>query len=162
MRENQVKPRFNVIDLVIILAVIALIVTAVLRSGITNEIQRVEANEKAEISVVVEGVSATIAEAFRDGEILYCSQTGEKLGTLNHFDAEPYVSYRETVTGEWVKTESTTLVTLRGTITCTGSRAADGSFLLNGTRFISAGSSFAFRSNTTEASLTVLSLSILQ
>lgn len=162
MNENQVKPHFNVIDLVIILAVVALIVTAVLRSGITNEIQKPEVDDKAEITVIVEGVSPAVAQAFGDGEVLYCSQTGEVLGTLNHFDTEPYVRYLDTQTGEWIKAESSTLVTLRGTITCDGIHTSDGSFLLNGNRFIAAGTSLAFRNNTTEANLAVLSLSILQ
>lgn len=162
MSENQNKPRFNVIDLVIILAVLALIAAAVLRSGITDEMQKTEANDRAEVTVIIEGVSPSVAEAFHDGDTLYCTKNGAVFGTLDHFDTEPFVKYMESLTGELIKTESQSLITLRGTVTCKGARTQEGSFLLNGTQFISAGSTFTFRNNTTEANLTVLSVSILQ
>ena len=160
MSENA-KPRFNVIDLVIILAVLAVVVTVVLRSGVTDQLSSRESTDTVEITFVSIGIKKSEADAFQVGDTVYCSSNGMKLGTVTYCEVTPYEYFVENDAGELVKVSSDIKVTLRGTVTCTGIMTDEG-FMLGGTQYLAAGSTFAFHNQIMGTNLSVLSVRVAQ
>ena len=112
MAENQ-KPKFNVLDLIIIIALIALIAGGVWRSGVIEQLRIPEANDTVEITFLCQGVTAGSDKVFAVGDTLYCTDDGLTLGSVTLTESEPTRIYREDADGNLTVSESTETVELR-------------------------------------------------
>lgn len=151
------KIRFNVIDFIILVAVAALIVTVVLRSGVTENFTEREVTDTVEITFISSGIHKNIASAVQAGDVVTISDTGMTVGTVSDIKVSEYETYTADENGLPVKVSDTEHATLRGTIQCRGIMTDEG-FLLNGTLFLAAGSSFGFRTPNACTNLVVLSV----
>ncbi len=156
MAENQ-KPKFNVLDLIIIIALIALIAGGVWRSGVIEQLRIPEANDTVEITFLCQGVTAGSDKVFAVGDTLYCTDDGLTLGSVTLTESEPTRIYREDADGNLTVSESTETVELRFTVKCTG-RISDEGFLLGGTRYLAAGSTVSAHNQTVSMEMTAVSV----
>lgn len=136
-KDAKVRKHFNIIDLLLILAVIAIITGVALRYNLAGKIGLKSNKDTVIVSFLVQDIKPASAAAMINGDVFYIDQNDVELGELlstTITDAEAYV---ENSNGELVLTYSTINCDVRGEFKATGSLTDDG-FMLGGTQFISA------------------------
>lgn len=147
--------RFSVIDFIIVLLILFGIVGIAVRFDLVGRLFSKTEKVDAEISVIAEAISPAEAAAFTDGTVFYCQ--GETFGTLKSSTSEAALIYVENDSGTLVSYEDETLLDLSAVLTCRLLPTDDG-YLLNGNRFIAAGSTFFLQANGVAVTVTVLSI----
>ena len=127
MKENQVKKtgrrekKWNSIDLFILLALLALLLTPLARL-FGGKLLGPSYNEEARIVFSVEGESIEAANAFREGDTLQLAESGAQFGTVLEFT--PSASKDGLTAG------GSGALVLRGADTDGGFRTKDGDFVI--------------------------------
>lgn len=133
------KFRVNILDFLILAAVILCIAGAFLRGGVRGSDEKLE-TQTAIISFKISNVQSATARYFSDGDPVYSETLGCSLGTIigDSITSTPAVFYAEQG-GEIVKTESGIgRVDIRGSFECAGQMSESG-FLVGGTQYIAPG-----------------------
>lgn len=156
MPENQ-KPKFNVLDFIIIIAALVLVAGGVWRSGLIERLRIPEANDTVEITFLCAGLGAGTDRYFSAGDTLYCTDDGLTLGSVTQTESRPTRVYREDADGNLISSDSTETVDLRITVKCVG-RISEQGFLLGGTRYLAAGSVISAHNQTVSMEITALSV----
>lgn len=133
------KFRVNILDFLILAAVILCIVGAFLRGGARQTDEKLE-TQTAVISFKINNVQSATVKYFTDGDAVYSETLGCDLGTIigDSITASPAVGYVE-YGGQILKTESDLgRVDIRGSFECAGQMSESG-FLVGGTQYIAPG-----------------------
>ena len=146
-RENKVKKfRFNIIDFLVIVAVLACIVGVALRYNVVEKISENTALEEYDVSFVISGIKLTSVDALIPGDSFYWTQTNELLGVLKSKDQPtPTKVYYSDANGVLVENFSTNRYDVRGILGCDGVMTDDG-FMIGGNLYVAPGKSFLLES----------------
>lgn len=155
------KKRFNIIDAVLILAILAICAGVFIRSGFADKISNRAANGELEYEFIVNSVKLTSEDYFKVGGKLYSQTTGDEVGEIVSFYTRPAEAYIELPTGEIVKTTIPDRMDVLGVAKVKGTRASDGRCMLDGTTHIAAGKNIYARTNEISFMFTVESVKYL-
>lgn len=152
--ETQKKHRFNSIDLVLLLAVIACIAGIIIRSNIRDTVL-LSKEEKATATVLIEAILDESAEALHIGDRFQIASNNNEFGTLRSVEISPAKirfynnDGTEAVTHYYDRKDALCKIEISGYNT-------DSGFMINGTSYIGSGSSFVLHSKYIEFQCTVL------
>ncbi len=156
--EKQTKKhRFNIVDFVLILTVIACVVGIAVRSNLKIAVS----NEKDTVMLTVKvyALKNEYLDAFVIGDTFYYHNMANlPLGTLTAVESTPAVTRFVNSDGTW----STAYYDDRIDVTCkieaTGVYSEENGFMLDGSTYIGSGSGMAVRSSRIETSFYVLNV----
>ncbi len=152
--ETNKKPRFALLDFIIILVVIAGIAGALARNGVIGRLFQGNESEDVKIAYTVENITGAQASQIKDGTAVYLD--GIQLGNLISAQTGQYESYKQSSSGELI-TAVTENFTVSGEISATLSKTANDGYRFN-KEFIGAGSERTVRIGNAEVKITVLSV----
>lgn len=147
--KNRRRFRFNIIDVIILLVILAAAGGILIRSNIGEKIGIDSQSETVEIRFLVTYLDHSAGDAFVEGDILYFNANGQKIGTLSAtktiVPAEVFVTKSD---GTIVKTESpgARKIDLRSGIIASGIYNSDGNFMLDGNTCLTPGMELSFHS----------------
>lgn len=132
------KLRVNILDFLIVAAVVLCIAGALLRGGVKSTDEKLE-TQTAVITFKVSNVQSASQYCFHDGDRIYSQSLGCDMGRIvGEITATPSVYYYEE-RGEIFKAYSEAgRVDLVGTFECEGQMSESG-FLMGGTQYIAPG-----------------------
>ncbi len=141
-KKKNSKMRFNIIDLVIVVLILACIVGVYLRSISVKDLDTEETLDTAQISFLVQDIRYTSADFFIGGEKVYTKEDGLKIGEFmkGYFVITPAEDYVTDHKGNTVKVTypENTRIDVKGKILSEG-KWTDGGFLVGGNTYIAAG-----------------------
>ena len=150
--------RFNVIDVILLIAIIAGIAGVVLRAGL-NGTDPSQTESKARITVLVEALLDESAEYLHEGDSFYFSGDNQLLGTVRSVVQTPAEARVIDTEGRAVITHYENRKDVRLVLEITGLPTESG-FLINGNNYLGVGSTYQIYSKYTEIQCTVLSLTL--
>ena len=139
--ENNTKKRFNVLDWIIVIVLLAAVISVVLRFMGKNEIAGDNVTAKYEITFFVNDVRYTSADAFIKGDSVYVATDDTYIGIFDRLDSnKPAAYYPENPDKgiDKVYYPEGTRVDLVGTIISEGVMNEDG-FFVGGSYFLAPG-----------------------
>lgn len=140
--ENAKKARFNVIDLLIILALIAVAVGILLRYNITDKLGVKADSIEVELTFRISDMRASSRDCFKVGDRFTWETNGASLGELTSIEFKAAEAVVELADGSAALTYSETRIDAFGTLRVSGTMTDEG-FMLGGTQFISPGKDVA-------------------
>ena len=146
--------RFNIFDVIIIVALLACIAAVVVRAYFTANIK--DDFSTAKIEFTVTGVSQYTASAFHADRKLYLASNDDEIGTVTSASYSSSKFYAEDATGNLVALSHPEKKDIYGTATLYGIWTDDG-FMINGTILASAGKTIGIYTQDVECTLTILS-----
>ncbi len=141
------KKRFNIIDAVLILAILALFASVFIRSGFSEKITERFDNGTLEYKFIITSLKETSERCFNEGDKLYSQTTQKEIGEIVSFTTRPAETYVETANGEIVKTIIPGRIDVMVTARAKGTIDSDGRCMLDGTTHIAAGKTVYSRLN---------------
>ncbi len=141
------KRRFNIIDAVLILAVLAIFAGVFIRSGFADKLSDRSKEGELEYEFIINSIKLTSEPYFAEGEKLYSQTTQKEVGEIVSFYTRPAEAYIELPTGEIVKTVIPDRMDVIGTARVKGTLSADGRCMLDGTTHIAAGKNIFARTD---------------
>ena len=155
---NNDTPHFNIADVIIIIAIIAMIAAFVLR--IYNIFGTSAETQSVRIEFEVAGISEENISLKEEAK-LYSAEDDSYVGYLEEFSEENTLQYAYNDKGELVKAVVPGKKTLKGTIIldCT---VTDHGFYLGGTRLLSIGSKLKLYTTTREMDFTIIKISLAE
>lgn len=156
--KNQGKKiRFNIIDLLIVLAVIAVIGTVIVRYDVADKISKAAVEDSARITLLVQSIREEACNSVNDGDEVTWVQEATRMGNIVRKEVSPAVLYSSREDGVIIKNESALTYDLRCTVDTKGTVSDDG-YLLNGVSYIAPGKSITIRNHDITLSAIVLSV----
>ncbi|MBQ8577585.1 MAG: DUF4330 domain-containing protein [Clostridia bacterium] len=158
MNQNQTqtkKHRFNIVDFVLIIAVLACVIGIAIRYNLSTSLLR--GNDTAVITVKIDGLLTEYSDALLPGDAFYYQTTGNPLGTLLTVETSPAKI-------RFVNTDGTVTVANyvdRVDVVCTlevEGYASENGFMIDGTTYIGSGSDILVRSRNIETQMVVLNV----
>lgn len=149
-KEKTVKrPRFGVLDAVIILLVIVAFIGVYFRYNIINFLEDTQNIKEYSVSYSIKNVRYT-TELFVDiGDKVYFASSGEELGTLTNvsenmgaLSVKPSTELFTNSKGEIVEVMYPNIqsrIDAQGRMICSGRYSNDGGFLVNGSTYVASG-----------------------
>lgn len=132
------KIRFNAIDFLILLAIVAAVFTVAYRSSLKDSLVAIRSNETIEYTLKINNVQRESFDMI-DLEMPIFNQTDDKnLGIIVEKDAKPSETYVVLDSGEIVKTTTPDRVDIYLTVEAKG-RVSDDGCMIGGNYFIAAG-----------------------
>ena len=150
-KNNNDKPHFNVADVIIIVALVAVIAAFGLR--IYNIFGTSDEEQKVRIEFEVNGISAENISLKKDAKLYYAGDNS-LVGTLEEFEITDTVTYAYNENGELVKAVVPGKKTVTGTIVLKCTKTEKG-FYLGGTKLLSEGMSLTLYTTTREMDFTI-------
>ena len=148
------KPRFNIIDLLIILAVLGCLAGIVVRYNVIDKLVLDTKRDKVSVSFMVAGLSPQIANTIADGEEFYVEGTDNSLGVLTEHSISNARIVEANDSGLPVESFDDTLRDVRGVFTSYGVVEDDG-FFLGGTLFLAPGKTLTVESRSARFSVII-------
>lgn len=139
LNRSRVKPRFNIIDFIIVVVILGCIVGVVLRYNIADRIGVNSEQSTVEITFQIKDVRNSTADALVEGDNFYWEQNGALLGVLKEKETYEAESYYAGDDGLPYAVYSTERSDISGVLTSSGTIGEDGSFMLSGNQFIAPG-----------------------
>ena len=152
--ENKKKKRFNIIDLIIILVVLALGVGIALRYDFVGKIKSSTEDNTVIVSFLIRGADEEMVSAFNEGDVFYVSSNGMKLGELVKVSSSPAEKLVSNSEGVYVSTTMPGKIDIRGEIRALGTMNSDG-FKLGGTFFMAANKNIELKSKNVNMEFTL-------
>ena len=155
-KAGKIKP--NIIDFIIIIAVIAAIIGIAVRSGVVEEVTLNSHRQTARVSFFVSNISESSGGYFSNGDVFYSSTHQCDFGVLEQFrtmPAEDYIVNEYGVLQKKILSGGRTDV--EGTMLCEGVFTEDG-FFLEGSNYIAPNSSITVKSKSITVTLTVMDI----
>lgn len=159
MATNKTKVRFNIIDFLVIVAILAAILALVLRGPILTRIGRVVYSDDAALSLRIGGLTKAQADGISEGDVL--SLLGEELGKI----ASCSVSESKTVLyvedgnggGQFIGVNDPEHFDVIFTVNVKGAANSDG-FYIFGSQYVGVGQTMVLTSDTYSYEVTVVSI----
>ena len=156
VKENK-KPRFNIIDIIIILIMILAVAGIIIRYDIADDINFNATGETFEIEFFVHDILKGTEEYLQAGETFYITIDSIELGTVTEIlDVRDTVSYVETVGGDIVESFLLERVDVTGIMRSTGRTTREGNVMINGNAFVAPGTNFFIHTGKRECWITVM------
>ena len=149
------RPRFSVIDFVILLMVFACLAGVVLRFQLVDKLFSQSALVSGRVTFAAEAVTPEERKIFTENTVFYTDR--DSFGILTTVKADPTVLYYENNMGVLIPYEHNTLLDLSGSFS-TKLLPTESGYLLNGNTFIAAGSTFTIKAGGASVLITILSV----
>ena len=130
--------RINILDIVIVLAIVAVIVGVAMRFNLADKLGIQSNSDAVEISFLIKEISESSVDALVIGDKFYWDSNSMEVGELKWKTQDYAEAFIENEEGLLVKTLNEKYFDVRGTIRAEGKMTDDG-FMLAGTQFLSAG-----------------------
>jgi len=150
----KLKGKFNIIDFLIIVAVIGCIAGVFLRYDLATKVGLNSNRDEVEISFIVVSIRRESTEALIEGDTIYWEQNGMEIGKLLSKEVGEEVKYVLDGNYEYNKKFNEIRYDVRGVILAKGNMTENG-FMLNGTQFIAPGKELKIQSKNITTSVTV-------
>ena len=160
--------RFRAMDAVIILLVLIAVVGIYFRYNLLDTFSAKQDLEKYTVTFSIENIRYTTPEYFSYGDEVYLADTKDVFGTLINASDDSEIVWRKTPAYETVLNEEkqlidvyypeNTRVTVQGRLLCKGTYSEDGGFLLNGSRYVSAGQTISVQTEMVSVDLLILNI----
>ena len=150
----KIKGKFNIIDFLIIVAIIGCVAGVFLRYDLATKIGLNSNKDEVEISFMVMGLREGSTAALIEGDTIYWEQNGMEIGKLLSKEISETVHYILDENFEYQKDPNEIRFTVRGVISGKGNMT-DAGFMLNGTQFIAPGKEMKIQSKNISTTLTV-------
>ena len=144
---NANKKKFNIIDIVLILAVIAVIAGVAIRSGFTDKFSQKLDDGHIEYEFIINSIKETSRDRFDAGTKIYSQTTQKEIGEIISVTTRTAEAYIELPGGEIVKTYIPDRIDVMGKAKVKGNLDADGRCMLDGTTHIAAGKNIFARTS---------------
>ncbi len=151
----QKKHRFNIVDLVLIVTLIAAVAGIAIRYNLASSIGRAE--DTALVTVVVRDLKKDFVSAVVEGDTYYYQQSGNPFGVLKQFETKPAKGEYTALDGTAGRAEYANRVDVYAKIEISGYHT-DGGFMVGGTSYVGCGSSVLIRSPHLETEFLVLDI----
>ena len=157
-KARKIKP--NIIDFIILIALIGAIIGIAIRAGVVEKVTAGSNFESAQITFLISGVSESTGKCFGNGDVFYSNTHGCSFGTLEEYSLTPAEIYTADELGVLHKVylaEELGMSDVRGTMICSGVFTADG-FFLGGSNFIAPNSTVAVKSADVEVNILIIDI----
>lgn len=151
------RPRFSIVDFVIIILFLAFIVSIFARYDLIRKLFPGTSRLSADITVTAESISPEEAKRLKSGSVLYLD--GDPFGTVKSVNSVNAITYSEDHLGVLKTKEDPALRDVTVVVSSKVS-SSDNGYLLNGEKFVSAGSEFVVDFDSVSVKITVLSIKI--
>lgn len=144
-------PKFGILDVAIILLIISIGVGIAFRYNFFNTFNSLQESDTCAVSFSVKNIENTTQYYINSGDTVYFKDSGKMLGTImESSDASSIPLTIAPSTQTFIENGSAITVTYpkdtridaTGRIKCLGKFSNDGTFLLNGTDYLSAGQTY--------------------
>ena len=152
MAKNKI--RFNIIDFVIIIALIGCIVGVALRYNVVDKIGLSSHSDNVEIEFVIFSIRPTSYDAMVKGDTFYWKQNNMEIGTLKEATGSYSEVFIPTSDLKMVKSFRDDRYDVRGVFSATGAMTESG-FMLGGSQFLAPGKSLNVISKNIDVTLTI-------
>lgn len=154
--KQKTGPRFNVFDILIILAVLSCIAAIVIKIFFIDDVQ--EDLRNASVTFTVEGVSEGTAEAFCvPNRVIYLQNGDTQIGTLSEASYSAQKLFAEDAGGKLVEVLHPSKKQIEGTAILSGYWGEDG-FLIGGTHLATVGSTFEIYTKDVACTITIVGI----
>ena len=171
--QTRSTPRFGVMDVVIILLVITAVVGIYFRYNILDILRNDRDMKDYTVSFSIEDIRYSTPDYVQVDDAVYFSDDGTKMGTVMEssqgsaraLSERPAVKVFLTEDGLMERVSypnNESRVDATGRLLCRGSYSEDGGFLINGTRYVSAGQSLQVQTETVTVTITVTDIRLAE
>jgi len=158
MKKNTQKThRFNIIDFVLIVTVLACIIGIFVRHNLKEDF--VESTDTATVTVMIRGLLKDNVDHLVVGDEFYSQRNGEKVGVLKAFETKPAKIRTPRMDGTIATTEYIDRTDVMCTIEVEGLSSDEG-FMIGGTDYIGCGTSLLVRSLNIETEWLVVDIDV--
>ena len=176
-QENQPQKtksphRFRALDAVIILLILTAVIGVYFRYNLLDAFTKKQDLEEYTVTFSIENIRHTTPGYFNYGDRVYLADTQEELGVLINASNDSEIVWRRTPASEMVLNEEqqlvefyypeNTRVSVQGRLQCSGTYSEDGGFLLNGSRYLSAGQTLAVQTELVSVEILIQSIELSQ
>ncbi len=154
-KQNTKKHRFNIVDFVLVTAVIACVIGIAIRYNLNLSMLR--GGDKATVTVKIEGLLTEYTSALQEGDAFFYQTTGNPLGTLLSVEASPAKTRFVAHDGTMTTVNYEDRVDIICTLEVEGYNSANG-FMIDGSTYIGSGSNILVRSQHLETQMFVLNV----
>ena len=171
-KEKKLAPRFSVLDVVIILLVILSVVGIYFRYNIVDLVSSARNLQSFTVSYTIENMRSTTTECMDVGDKIYFADDGELLGSfISGLDNSGLFSSNAPATHSLTKSNGETInvpypdssrVDVQGRFVCEGRYSDDGSFLVNGVRYMSEGEFVNVRTERVTVTLRIYDIAAIE
>lgn len=151
---KRTQRRFNIIDLLIVIVVIACIAGIIIRYNVVDRIVIDGERDSVQVSFMITDVSPDVVDAIKDGSVYYCEKTGNRIGKLLSHEVEDAVMVEINEAGEAYEVSDPDRKVIKGRFGAKGVMGENG-FMLEGTQFITAGSVVTIQSLDVQVSVII-------
>lgn len=164
-------PKFGILDAAIILLIIALIVGFAFKYNFFNTFTALQELDECAISFSVKNIENTTQYYIDSGDEVYFKDNGKKLGTImESSDASSIPLTVTPSTQTFIENGSAITVTYpkdtridaNGRIKCEGKLSTDGTFLLNGNDYLSAGQTYVICTEKVTLEITIQDIELIE
>lgn len=164
-------PKFGILDAVIILLIISVIVGLAFRYNFFKTFTSLQKLDEYAISYSIKNIEHTTPNYIDNGDEVYFKDSGKKLGTIMEISdgaTDPLSVVPSTQT--FIENGSTITVTYppetridaNGRIKCEGKISPDGTFLLNGNDYMSAGQKYIVCTEKVTLEITIQDIELIE
>ena len=154
---KTLKKRFNIIDFLLIVLIIAALISVLLRNDVTSALNVGQKKTNIEYTFIVENIRDISCDKFAEGKEFLLQSNEKSIGTLTSYEVLPYEQFMELSNGEIVKSQVPNRYNLKGTVKTQVQKGNDG-YYLDDNVFISAGSTFYVKFDILYFMITVISV----
>ncbi len=177
-KKNEVEqieraPKFGILDVVIILLVVTAVVGVYFRYNILEFLKNDKDMKDYTVSFSIEDIRYTTPAYVDVNDVVYFSDDGTQLGTVIEESKGSSIALSEIPASKVFVLEDGTMMSVSypnnesrvdatGRLLCRGSYSEDGGFLVNGTRYISAGQTILVQTERVTVEITVTDIQLAE
>ena len=158
MKKNKQKThRFNIIDFMLIVAVLACIIGITFRQNLNETV--VESNDTATVTVMIRGLLKDNVKQIIEGDEYFNQRSGDSMGILQSFETKPAKIRTPRLDGTIATTEYVDRTDVICTVDVEGIYTDEG-FMIGGSEYIGCGSNFLVRALNLETEWLVVDIEV--
>ena len=164
-------PRFGILDAVIILLIISVIVGIAFRYNVFKTFTDLKDLDEFAVSFSVKNIESTTQHEIEIGDGVYFKDSGESFGAImKSSDVSSEALNTSPSTQTFIENGSAitvaypinTRIDAAGRIKCEGKLSSDGTFLLNGSDYLSAGQTYIVCTEKVTLEITILGIELIE
>ena len=164
-------PKFGILDVAIILLIISVIIGIVFKYNFFNTFASLQKLDEYAVSFSVKNIESTTQYYISSGDSVYFKESGKNFGTIMQSSDASSIPLNVTPSehtfidnGEAIRVNypKDTRIDATGRIKCEGKMSSDGTFLLNGSEYLSAGQTYVICSEKVTIEITILGVEAIE
>lgn len=165
-------PKFGILDVAIILLIVSIAIGIAFRYNFFNALSHLQKLDECAISFSVKNIENTTQHYIGIGDTVYFSNNGKVLGTIMESSDASKMSLTTTPAAQTFFIDNGSAITVNyplntridatGRIKCEGKFSSDGTFLLNGNDYMSAGQTYIICTEKATLEILILDINIIE